>query len=289
MEALQPPVDETIKTLLNSKLEALEKHLNADVFFYYGPLYDIYDNLFLRLVEQLAKDPDKKDTLYIILTTSGGSATSVERYVNIVRKHYKEVNFIVPNQAYSAGTIFCMSGDNIFMDYYSALGPIDPQVFNKENKMVPALGYLDKINEFIKKARLNKLTEAEFFILKEFDLAELRLYEQAKELTIDQLKKWLVKYKFKNWNKHKNGKKVTEKEKIKRAAEIAGKLSNSNIWKSHGRPINIETLEKELKLKIEDFGKDEKLNSLIRDYNSLIIDFIIQKRFELFTHTRRFI
>jgi len=286
---LQPPVDETIKTLLNSKLNALEKYLEADVFFYYGSLQESYDTFFLGLVEQLAKDANKKDILYIILTTSGGSATSVERYVNIVRQHYKEVNFIVPNQAYSAGTIFCMSGDKIFMDYYSTLGPIDPQVFNKENKMVPALGYLDKINELIEKARSGTLTDVEFLILKEYDLGELRLYEQAKELAIDQLEKWLVKYKFKNWNKHKNGKKVTEKEKIKRATEIAGKLSDNNIWKSHSRPINIETLEKKLNLEIEDFGKNKELNFLIRDYSTLIIDFIIQKGFKLFTHTRRFI
>lgn len=62
--------------------------------------------------------------------------------------------------------------------------------------------YLDKVNDLIKKAQDNTLTQAEFLILKDIDLAELRGYEQAKELTIDLLKKWLVKYKFKNWNKH---------------------------------------------------------------------------------------
>ena len=86
--------------------------------------------------------------MYIILTTTGGSAIAVERYVNIIRYHYKEVHFIVPDYAYSAGTIFCMSGDSIFMDYFSVLGPIDPQVQNKEGKWVAALGYLDKVNEF---------------------------------------------------------------------------------------------------------------------------------------------
>jgi ClpP class serine protease len=48
--------------------------------------------------------------------------------VTVIRKHYKTVNFVVPDYAMSAGTIFCMSGDKIFMDYASALGPIDPQV-----------------------------------------------------------------------------------------------------------------------------------------------------------------
>lgn len=51
----------------------------------------------------------------------------------------------------------CCSGDKIYMDYYSVLGPIDPQVMNKDGKFVAALGYLDKINELIKKARDNEL------------------------------------------------------------------------------------------------------------------------------------
>ena len=91
-----------------------------------------------------------------------------------------------------------MSGDEIWMDYFSVLGPIDPQVQNKDGRFVPALGYLDKVNELIEKAKNNTLTNAEFLILRDFDLAELRHYEQAKELTITLLKRWLAKYKFKN-------------------------------------------------------------------------------------------
>lgn len=45
-----------------------------------------------------------------------------------------------------------MSGNDIYMDYYSVLGPIDPQVKNKDNNWVAALGYLDKVNELLKKA-----------------------------------------------------------------------------------------------------------------------------------------
>jgi membrane-bound ClpP family serine protease len=286
---MELPVDQTIKSLLDSNLNDLEKHLNADVLWFYGPIHDGSEQAFLELVEQLAEDDNKKEILYIILTTPGGSAVAVERYVNIVRHHYKEVNFIVPNYAYSAGTIFCMSGDNIFMDYSSVLGPIDPQIVNKEGKMVPALGYLDKVNELIQKSQNGQLTQAEFIILKEFDLAELRAYEQAKELTIDQLKKWLVQYKFKNWNTHKNNKTVTLEEKKERAEEIAAKLSNSNIWKSHGRPINITILEDELKLKIEDYEKDKKLRNLIKSYNRLIIDYIKKIGVQYFVHTRKFI
>lgn len=141
------PVDQTIHSLLNNKLKALERHFKADVISYFGPIIDGNETFFLQVIEQLNKAKSKNNSLYMILTTQGGSAIAVERYVNIVRNHYEDVNFIIPDYAYSAGTIFCLSGDNIHMDYFSVLGPIDPQVQNKEGKWVPALGYLDKVNE----------------------------------------------------------------------------------------------------------------------------------------------
>ena len=157
---MKSPIDDTLRQMLQAKLEALEQYLNADVFVYYGSLAPVSANMFAKLVEDLKADVVKRDKLYVILTTLGGSAEIVERYVNILRYHYSEINFIVPDYAYSAGTIFCMSGDRILMDYISVLGPIDPQVPNKDNKYVAALGYLDKINEFIDKASKGTLTKA---------------------------------------------------------------------------------------------------------------------------------
>jgi len=288
------PVDTSIQKLLGEKLLDIESQFQSDVLTYFGPILDGNENIILDIIEDLATGPDKKEKLLVVLTTTGGSAIAVERYVNIIRKHYNEVSFVIPDYAYSAGTIFCMSGDNIYMDYFSVLGPIDQQVQNKEGKWVAALGYLDKVNELIKKAQDNILTEAEFLILKDIDLAELRGYEQAKELTIDLLKKWLVKYKFKNWNKHqtnpeKMGMDVTDKEKEDRAEDIADKLGNNKIWKSHGRPINIETLGKELKLKIEDYSNEKQIREAIRSYYGLLSDYIQKNKFSIFVQTRKFI
>lgn len=289
---MKPALDDKIQTLLNEKIVDLEKHFNADFLTYFGP-FEGGENTFLKIVEDLGTDPDKKEKIFIVLTTGGGSAAVVERYVNILRNHYVEVNFIVPDYAYSAGTIFCMSGDSIFMDYFSVLGPIDPQIQNREGKLVAALGYLDKINELLEKARNNDLSQAEFMILKDFDLAELRGYEQAKDLTIDLLEKWLVKYKFKNWNIHRTNaaklnQPVTDDEKIARAKEIADQLSNNNKWKSHGRPINIEAL-RELRLEIDDYTNNAERRKLIRDYYELVSDFVISRGFRNFIHTRKFI
>lgn len=285
---MNSPIEDSLKQLLNDKLAALETYLDADILVYYGDLGPLPPNVFTKLIEELKNDAVNHDKLYVILTTRGGSAEIVERYVNILRYHYKEINFVVPDYAYSAGTIFCMSGDNIYMDYSSVLGPIDPQVPNKDNKYVAALGYLDKVNEFIAKAAAGKLTNAELIWLKEIDLGELRSFEQARDLTIDLLKKWLVIYKFKNWNQHRDGRPVTPKDKEQRAEDIAKELSNNNIWKSHGKGITISELT-ELKLRIEDFSEDNNLRPLIRDYYNAMDEYVRMKHHQLFIHNRVFL
>lgn len=209
--------------------------------------------------------------------------------VNIFRNFYEEVNFIVPDYAYSAGTVMCCSGDNIYMDYYSVLGPIDPQVRNKDGKFVAALGYLDKINELIEKAKNNELTNAEFIILKDFDLAELRAYEQARDLAVDLLVEWLPKYKFKNWTVHTSTQTpVLPEDKRTRAMDIAQNLSDNKEWKSHGRPISRDELGR-LKLQIERLEDNADVYEAVTAYHELMVDYIRKYSMSRFIQTRRFL
>lgn len=283
---LNRPLEMENQAIMIKALTDIEKYLKADVLVFYGLIVNGADSEIKDIIERL---PNKKETLYVILTTGGGVLLPVQRIVKVFRHYYKEVNFIVPNYAFSAGTILCMSGDKIYMNYFSCLGPIDPQVENRDHKLVPALGYLDKINELLDKAKQNALTQAEFLILKDFDLAELKQYEQAKDLAISLLKKWLTQYKFKDWNQHSDGRTVTQQEKENRAVEIAELLSDNKKWNSHGYPIDIKTLTTELKLKIEDFSKDTKLNSLIVKYNDCLEEYINIKKYQRFVQTRNFI
>ena len=165
----------------------------------------------------------------MFLTTPGGQAETVEKLVEVTRNHYQLVYIVVPVAAMSAGTIFCMSADKIFMDYSSSLGPIDPQVLDREGKFfVPALGHLDKVNEIIQKSANNTITPVEFEWLMKQDLAMLRFYEQARDLSVKLLEGWLVQYKFKDWLTHRTnniGAAVTAQEKQARAREIAQLLS----------------------------------------------------------------
>lgn len=280
------PLSKATRTLIDSSLSDIETTLDADVISFFGEIRTGVDSIMKNIVEELASDDGKHDQLVVILTTPGGTLNPLERMVTIFRHFYSKVIFIVPDYAYSAGTILCMSGDEIWMNYYSALGPIDPQVPLADGTVVPALGYLDKVNEMIDKSRAGELTDAEFLLLRDMDLAKLRAFEQAKELAIDLIEKWLANYKFKDWVQHSDGAPVTEEEKKQRAREIASYLSDNNIWKSHSRPISIDELG-QMKLKVRDYTDDAALAELIDTYNELCMEYIADQGFGLFFHTRR--
>jgi len=200
----------------------------------------------------------------------------VQRMVDTLRRHYQVVDFIIPNYAYSAGTIFAMSGDAIYMDYYSRLGPIDPQMEGSTGQMVSALGQLERYNDLIAKAQNGTITAAEVQLLIDgFDQAELYHYEQARELSIQFLKEWLVKYKFKNWTVTATRKTpVTQQMKEERAAFIGMELNNTKKWHSHGYGISMDVLQNDLKLLIDDYGADRDLSDRIRAYHNLFADYM---------------
>ncbi|GJL67282.1 MAG: hypothetical protein NPIRA05_22530 [Nitrospirales bacterium] len=283
-------LNETIDIALSHYSTQMATNFEADVFSFIGGIRGEYLSPFRAKMEDLASRDDKPQNLVFLLHTPGGVAEIVEKMVDIIRHHYQEVWFVVPDMAMSAGTILCMSGDKIYMDYSSALGPIDPQIPNSEGILVPALGYLDQVDKMIEKSESGTLTDAEFAILQNQDLAMLRRYEQARDLSISLLKDWLVKYKFKDWDKHSsNGEDVTEEEKKKRALEIAEALTNHKRWNSHGRMIGINTLTNDLKLRIEDYTGNVATKNIIRQYSDLLLDCIQNRRVDHFFHTQRFI
>ena len=285
-----PILDNTIKDELTNRLVKIEKHFDGEVGFYYGAIEPGIIKTFRDFIEKIAEHPNKKDLLIFFVNTPGGSAESAEKMVEIIRFHFNEVYFVVPDFALSAGTILCMSGDRIYMDYSSSLGPIDPQVHNGK-EWVPALGYLDKVAEMLEKAERGNLTEAEFLILQNQDLAVLSRYEQARDLTVTLLKKWLVEYKFDNWTVHqteKKGQPVTEDEKKERAEEIAKMLGDNKLWHSHGRMIGPDTLQNVLRLKINDYSAKGELRQLIRSYNDLLTQYIAREGYQYFLHCKNY-
>ena len=175
------------------------------------------------------------------------------------------------------------------MDHLSCLGPIDPQI-EREGKLVPALSYLNQFERLNLKAQDGALTTAEYALLNKLDLGELYQFEQARELSIELLIKWLSQYKFKNWNKTETRRlDVTEAMRIERAREIAALFNDPEKWHSHGGAIDMNTLRgEEVKLKIDSFEDDPDLYMQIRDYFELLKDYMHREQLLSFIHTKEY-
>lgn len=282
-------VDALVNHELSEAHKRLAEKIQSDLIFYYGPMNFETPRIF---EESIATNAPKRRKLSVVLTTGGGAVEPVERAVEIIRQQYQSVHFIVPDYAMSAGTIFCMSGNKISMSKSSSLGPIDPQVPRHDGTYVPAMGYLEQFEKIVKKSKTGEVSPAEIDMLRRLDLGDLNRFEQARNLTVTLLKKWLVNYKFKYWKTHRStpGKKglpVTMAEKETRAEDIAKKLGDISIWHSHGRHICIETLRNELKLKIEDYTSDVELSQHIEIYHGLAVDYIKKNGYILYVHNGR--
>lgn len=277
-----------VKESLDRRLGEIEKALERDAISIYGPIVHGLETFVRDAIEQIDnRNPNRRSA--IILDTPGGTVEVVERMVDTIRTFYDDVAFIIPDRAMSAGTIFAMAGDSIMMDYFSRLGPIDPQL-QRDNHLVPALSYLIQYERLIQKDREGKLTNAEYALLSKFDLAELHQFEQARELSITLLKKWLAKYKFKNWTKTATANTVVTSEmREERAKTIATQLSDNTRWHSHGRGISRETLEgDDIKLKIDDLAASLHLQTSVRKYHHCLSDFMQTMKFPLVVHSRAY-
>jgi len=282
------PVMECMRRELNESLGKVEAAFGADALAIYGPIHYQLDRIVKVAVESMEHESRRTD-MVVILDTHGGIVQVVERMVAVVRNFYKKVYFVIPDKAMSAGTIFAMSGNKIFMDYFSCLGPIDPQV-EVGGSMVSVLSYLNQYEMLKKKSVNGGLSQAEIVLLDKLDLGQLYEFDQSRLLSIDLLKRWLSTYKFEEWSRTEGtDTPVTLAMKVKRAEEIAGILSKNDYWHSHGRGIDIHTLRSDIiKLKIDDLNATPNKSSAIKDYHALIVDFMTKHEYPAFVHTRKY-
>lgn len=296
MEAIN--ANQLVNFVLSDMNKKVGDALEGDCMFIWCGMQSPLDDELRVVIEDMVSqgnnsDDGLKDRLIVILETNGGYIEVVERMVSVMRKHYREVYFVVPGHAYSAGTVLVLSGDKIFMDYYSVLGPIDPQYQDEDGQLLPGAGYLAKFEELMKqinrsRSRSPNATKAELaYLIKRFDPAKLFHIEQAIEHGQSLIMEWLPKYKFKNWKITKTRKKrVTAEMRRERAKQVAKMLGKAERWHSHGRGISMRELEdNEINLLIDDFGKDQELNEHIRNYHGLAVDFARKMGMRGFIHT----
>ncbi|MBC6402338.1 MAG: serine dehydrogenasease [Hyphomonadaceae bacterium] len=276
MEAIN--VDQLSDGVLRQLNEEVAERMGGDCVFICCGMRPPLDDEFRVVIEEI-RDQNRKGHLIVVLETKGGFMETVERLVAVMRARYNRVSFVIPNFAYSAGTVLALSGDEIYMDYYSVLGPIDPQYRDSDGAYLPGHGYLAKFQEISRAINTSESVEScrakLAYLVEKFDPGLLFRIEQGIEHGVSLITEWLPKYKFKDWQKTKTkGKNVTDKMKKDRAKEIAAILGDASKWHSHGRGISMKDLAgPDIKLLITDFGADGDLSVKIKNYHGLAVDY----------------
>jgi hypothetical protein len=230
----------------------------------------------LPFSEMISAIPQDQKAIDVILVTPGGSAEQVAKFVDKLRPRFDDVVFILPYMAMSAGTIFAVSGNDIIMGKNSYIGPIDPQVSNKEGFYVPAqaiLTLIDSIQErgevLIKQGQSPLWTDLQ--ILKQLDGKEIGNALTASAYSMELVQGYLYNYKFKNWTNHSNdGRPVTEEDKRERAKEIAVRLCSHAQWKTHSRGISRDVAWDECKIRVIHTESIDNLDRAIRRFWALM-------------------
>ena len=226
---------------------------------------DSSDDLPFR--EMVAKVPADHRSIDVLLATRGGSGHQVSNFVNCLRARFDEVHFLIPSFCMSAGTLFALSGDHIWMTDRACLGPIDPQVPTTDGRYVPAQALLFLVAEIQRQgdeAMKNGLPVpwAAVRLIDSLDKKELGEAITASQYSQTMAAQFLEKYKFRRWTvRQTSGAPVTDAYRAQRANDIATALVSHDRWKSHGHALSREVLWDTIELKID--HPDAALNEAI--------------------------
>jgi ClpP class serine protease len=168
----------------------------------------------LPFIELIHNVPNGHDAIDILLVTPGGMAHQVAQFVDTTRKRFSDVTFILPHVAMSAGTIWILSGNDIFMDERALIGPIDPQVISKSGQLVPLQSLQVLIKEIQSRgakalAAKKQPDWTDILILQNMDAKEVGNSISASNYSIQLASTYLKDHKFRDWIKHSNGSPVT--------------------------------------------------------------------------------
>lgn len=100
--------------------------LNSEI--YYGISKD-----FSLLLRDKLRSPRK--TVLVLITTRGGSPDDAFKMMRLLQSRYNKVEVLLMGGCYSAGTLFTLGANVIYMTQDSNLGPLDVQIPKEDDWM----------------------------------------------------------------------------------------------------------------------------------------------------------
>lgn len=112
----------------------------------------------VALFEETLHDADPSDDLHVMLATPGGDGETAIRLVRQAQSRCKTLTAIVPDQAKSAGTLFVLGADHIYMGPTSDLGPVDPQFLLPDGSLGAARAIIAAVEDAESRIQANPNT-----------------------------------------------------------------------------------------------------------------------------------
>lgn len=184
------------------------------------------------------------EKIILLLHTPGGDIHAADTIIDYIHQKFKKLITIVPVYALSAGTIICLSSDELILGRQSQLSPTDPQLLNlPTNRSISALSIIEQFEQAKKDIRQNPdAARAWYPILQTLGYGLIEEASRAIDYSKEIIKKWLN---LKN---------------IKNPDNIVSFFCEKH--ESHGKRINKEDLKK-LGLNVQDLESNQELQDAV--------------------------
>lgn len=224
----------------------------------------------LPFAELVASVPAAIRDIDIVLVTPGGSVEQVSQFVRALRPRFDSVEFILPYMAMSAGTLWAMAGERVWMDDRAFIGPVDPQVRSRSGGHLPAqalLALLDTIGQIAQRAVAanQPIPPHLVLLLNAMDQTALGAAMTATRYFQAQLEQYLYDFKFRSWtHRATSGVLVDDVYKRRRAQEVAAIFCDHQRWNNHAHPIHRDAAYTQLQVKIDAIEQVPGLQRAVR-------------------------
>ncbi len=210
----------------------------------------------------------KGESLDLILHSPGGSMEAADQIVQYLRRKYKHIRAIIPQNAMSAATMIACACDSIVMGKHSAIGPIDPQVtFPTATGTFtsPAQAILDEFEQAKSEIKADNSTIPLWASkIQAYPHGFLQMCQTTLKLAKEKVEEWLAQYMFSG-----------EAESQKKAKEIAAWLGDAKEHKTHGRPIGIDqALAHGLKIEALEENQDFQ-EAVLSVFHATVVTFLV--------------
>lgn len=113
-----------MNSALLSQLAELEALRGNPAIVYHSVIADDA----VRVLYEYLRKRGRTDRLDLVLSTTGGSITTARKIALLLREYARHVTILVPYRAWSAGTLLCLSADELVLGPMAELGPIDSHI-----------------------------------------------------------------------------------------------------------------------------------------------------------------